>query len=183
MPCQNTCTVIISKSNLVPLWDLEVYINNNTRIYAQFRMIISLFYRCLRKWLWRLGEMKYLSIWLEGGESSQYIAAVSLQRTRGLIVTELSEEAQAPGATQWQLCSDGSKPPFAPLATLLFHMLWSGHAMWDAQLAMWSGSGGRGPLPKASRRGTGFFFVVHGIESMLGNLLEPGLSKQRGEIV
>lgn len=44
--------------------------------------------------------MKYLSIWLEGGESSQYIAAVSLQRTRGLIVTELSEEAQAPGATQ-----------------------------------------------------------------------------------
>lgn len=52
--------------------------------------------------------------------------------------------------------------------------------MWDAQLAMWSGSGGRGPLPKASRRGTGFFFVVHGIESMLGNLLEPGLSKQRG---
>lgn len=55
--------------------------------------------------------------------------------------------------------------------------------MWDTQLAMWSGSGGRGPLPKASRRGTGFFFVVHDIESMPGNLLEPGLSKQRGEIV
>ena len=44
--------------------------------------------------------MKHLSVWLEGGESSQYIAAVSLRRTRGLIVTEFSEEAQAPGATQ-----------------------------------------------------------------------------------
>lgn len=60
------------------------------------------------------------------------------------------------------MCSDGSKPPFAPLAAFCLHMLLNEQAMWDAQLAMWSGSGGRGPLTRAGCLGICCFFVAHG---------------------
>lgn len=108
---------------------MEVCINNNTNNLHtiqgdHYRGFFFIFYGCLYKWLWRLGEIKYLSSWLEGRESSQYIAAVSLQRTRGLIVAEFSARRlmpQVPLCDSW--CSDGSKPPFALLAALFFHML------------------------------------------------------------
>lgn len=50
--------------------------------------------------------MKYLSSWLEaGGGSLQYIAAVSLQRTRGLIVAEFSLRKLMPQVPPCDSCA------------------------------------------------------------------------------
>lgn len=163
------------KIQFSPLWDLEVYINNNTNIYKQFRVIISLFYRCLCKWFQRLGEMKYLWSWLEGGESFQYIAAVSLQRTRGLIVAEFS--------LSWRLMPQ--VPPCDSCAQMdLNHHLhrWQHFASICCGVGMqcgtlsWPCGVGQGDIvlcPKASCRGICCFFVVHGIESMLATYWSP----------
>lgn len=53
-------------------------------------------------------------------------------------------DGNKPHALSATLCSDGYKL-FAALAALFFHMLWSGQAMGDTQLAMWSGSEGHSP--------------------------------------
>lgn len=142
MLCQKTFRVIIPKSNLVSLWILEVYVNNNTTIYRQFRVVISLFPVFIDVCANSFGDWERWNTYQDGWrEEKAYIAAVSLQCTRGLIVAEFGEH-QAPGATLWQLGADGSKPPFALLAALCIHMLWNGKAMWDAQLAVWTGSDG-----------------------------------------
>lgn len=88
---------------------------------------------------------------------------------------------RAPGATFFrQLAADGSIPPFAPLAALCFHMLWTGQTAWDAQLAARSGSAGQSPLPKASCLGSLCVFVVRAIVSILAADWRPYEANEGG---
>lgn len=68
MHCQNIYTVIISKSNLVPLWDSGVDISTIIWEFTHIQGCHFLFLYMFWKWFRREEEMERLSSWLKGGE-------------------------------------------------------------------------------------------------------------------